>query len=484
MSWTCVGVAADVAADPVPSFRRDQAFLLSPDSALLKTGLLLLLLASSAPWQKSSCRTLACNCALMLSPLLMACGSGSGSGSGNVVEWPYFLGNVVERLDDDPGNIVERLDGPWLTGHNVRSQDWISEGLWGWRWSIWSLRSDSASLSKFESVSDVVTDTDGSSDWKLADQAQESLGPFGPEVARSVPESVPENGGCPRECPTGCLRGPSGPGLQTVQKVSRECPRSVRDTLLRLQGHFLDPSEPGARRAPQTPRRTLPRTPPVFGDTPGTLWARRARETPVPGRRVPNPLRAMVLFLFDFVFFPLLFGVAMTLSHWSLAQQLMKRSPLASETCSQEYTAICLEYHPCVDESVIQFKRQCKRVVCSDCNLPLYSSNRARESCVLIAICHSVPPTERLVYSCSILPSMLRLDSLKKTSQHMKWKTTHEHKFETIISHQPPFCLTNLTGGRTRRKKQEQTARTRERKTRRLSLVRPPWNRTVRTHRG
>ena len=29
---------------------------------------------------------------------------------------------------------------------------------------------------------------------------------------RSVRGSVPENGGCPRECPTGCPRGPSGPG--------------------------------------------------------------------------------------------------------------------------------------------------------------------------------------------------------------------------------------------------------------------------------
>ena len=70
--------------------------------------------------------------------------------------------------------------------------------------------------------------------------------------ARSVPESVPENGGwgCPRECPTWCPRGPKGPG--------------------------------------DTPSDT-PRTPPIFGDTLGdtlgTLRARRARETPVAGRR-------------------------------------------------------------------------------------------------------------------------------------------------------------------------------------------------------
>ena len=46
-------------------------------------------------------------------------------------------------------------------------------------------------------------------------------------------------------------------------------------------------------RAPGTPRRTLPRTPPIFGDTlgdtPGTLRARRARETPVAGRRDRKP---------------------------------------------------------------------------------------------------------------------------------------------------------------------------------------------------
>ena len=61
------------------------------------------------------------------------------------------------------------------------------------------------------------------------------------------------------------------------------------DTPGTLSGHFLGTPEPGARRAPGTPCRTLPRTPPIFrdtlGDTPGTLRARRARETPVAGRR-------------------------------------------------------------------------------------------------------------------------------------------------------------------------------------------------------
>ena len=111
--------------------------------------------------------------------------------------------------------------------------------------------------------------------------------------ARSVPESVPENGGCPRECPTGCLRGPSGPGLRSVQKVSPECPGHLFDTPGTLSGHFLDTPEPGARRVPGTPRQTLPRTPPIFGDTlgdtPGTLRARRARETPVAGWRDRSP---------------------------------------------------------------------------------------------------------------------------------------------------------------------------------------------------
>ena len=92
---------------------------------------------------------------------------------------------------------------------------------------------------------------------------QESLGPFGPEVSQ--------------ECPSGCLWGPSGPGLWSVQKVSRECPWSVK----RCPGHSGDTlgalfRHSGAR-GPKGPRDT-PR------DTPGTLRARRARETPVAGR--------------------------------------------------------------------------------------------------------------------------------------------------------------------------------------------------------
>ena len=54
------------------------------------------------------------------------------------------------------------------------------------------------------------------------------------------PRVSPENGGCPRECPTGCPRALRGPRLRSVQKASRECPQSVRDTFLALRGHSRD----------------------------------------------------------------------------------------------------------------------------------------------------------------------------------------------------------------------------------------------------
>ena len=54
--------------------------------------------------------------------------------------------------------------------------------------------------------------------------------------ARSVPESVPENGGCP----TGCVRGPSGPRAlecpKSVARVSPECQKGVPDTPVTGQG--------------------------------------------------------------------------------------------------------------------------------------------------------------------------------------------------------------------------------------------------------
>ena len=100
------------------------------------------------------------------------------------------------------------------------------------------------------------------------------------------PGSVPENGGCPRECPTGCLWGPlRAPSSGVSKKVSRECPGHLFDTLGTLSGHFLD--------TPETPSGgTLPRTRPfsatLSGTLPGTLRARRAPETPVAGRGVRN----------------------------------------------------------------------------------------------------------------------------------------------------------------------------------------------------
>ena len=113
-------------------------------------------------------------------------------------------------------------------------------------------------------------------------------GPSGPKCPRSVPESVPKKRGGVRGS---VRRGVSG--APECQKVSRECPRSVRDTFLTLRGHsrtLFGHSGARARRGPDTPRRTLPRTPPVFaetlGDAPGTLRARRAQKTPVAGRGV------------------------------------------------------------------------------------------------------------------------------------------------------------------------------------------------------
>ena len=107
---------------------------------------------------------------------------------------------------------------------------------------------------------------------ELPGQLQETFGPFGPEVCRGVSPGVsPENGGCPTECPIGCLRRPSRPGSGVSKKCPESVPgasRSVPDSPGTLSGHFLDTPEPRARRAPKTSHRTLRRTLPVFGDTP------------------------------------------------------------------------------------------------------------------------------------------------------------------------------------------------------------------------
>ena len=90
-----------------------------------------------------------------------------------------------------------------------------------------------------------------------------ATGASGPKCPRSVPESVPENGGCPREC----LRGHSRDTFWTLQSPGPEGPRG------HPVGHSLE-------------------HPPFSGTLSGTLRdtlaARRARETPVAGQRHRN----------------------------------------------------------------------------------------------------------------------------------------------------------------------------------------------------
>ena len=65
-------------------------------------------------------------------------------------------------------------------------------------------------------------------------------------------------------------RAPQCP--KSVPRVSQECQKGVLDNVGTLSGHFLDTAEPGARRAPETPRGTLP------GHS-GTLRARSLRDS-------------------------------------------------------------------------------------------------------------------------------------------------------------------------------------------------------------
>ena len=104
---------------------------------------------------------------------------------------------------------------------------------------------------------------------------QESLGPFRPEVS---PRVFPENGGVSEGVSDGVSPGSLGPGSgsKSVPSLSPECRKGVPDTAGRLPGHFLDTPEPAD----------------TLGDIPETLWARRARETPVAGqvvRKTSNP---------------------------------------------------------------------------------------------------------------------------------------------------------------------------------------------------
>ena len=58
-------------------------------------------------------------------------------------------------------------------------------------------------------------------------------GPSGPKC----PRGCPRKRGCPRECPTGCPRGPLGP---LGPGVSNKCPRSVKKVSGTLRGHSRD----------------------------------------------------------------------------------------------------------------------------------------------------------------------------------------------------------------------------------------------------
>ena len=103
-------------------------------------------------------------------------------------------------------------------------------------------------------------------------------------LSGSVTESVPETGGVRRsalwsvpgtpECPT------------SVPRVSSaECQKGVPDTLGTLAGHSV-------ARGPGNISWDTPSDTPVFGDTlgdaPRDTRARRARETPIAGRRDRN----------------------------------------------------------------------------------------------------------------------------------------------------------------------------------------------------
>ena len=111
---------------------------------------------------------------------------------------------------------------------------------------------------------------------------QGSLGPFGPEVSPGV---SPKTGVSP-EVSHGVSPGPFGPGLRSVQKVSRECPRSVWDTFSTLQGHSRDTFWTLRSLGPKGPGDTPWDTPgdtPVFGDTPGDTSGPKGPRDPCSG---------------------------------------------------------------------------------------------------------------------------------------------------------------------------------------------------------
>ena len=105
--------------------------------------------------------------------------------------------------------------------------------------------------------------------------------------ARSVPESVPENGGCPRECPTGCLRGLrarcSGVSKrcpESVPGVSKRCPGHSKDTLGTPFGHSGAPGPKGPGDTLSDTPSDTPRFPDTLGDTPGPKGPRDPSSRP------------------------------------------------------------------------------------------------------------------------------------------------------------------------------------------------------------
>ena len=99
-------------------------------------------------------------------------------------------------------------------------------------------------------------------------------GPSGPKSPESVPRGV-----------SGALWAPGSGVPKSVPRMSPECQKGVRHTLGTLLGH-------SGARGPKGPRDTL-------RDTPRTLRARRARETPVAGRgRLQSYFLDLGVFLF------------------------------------------------------------------------------------------------------------------------------------------------------------------------------------------
>ena len=91
----------------------------------------------------------------------------------------------------------------------------------------------------------------------------------------------------PRMCFTRC-KVPCFTVVRVSQRVSRECLRSVWDTFLTLRRHSRDTFWT-LWSGPQDTSWDTPSDTPVFGDTPRDTRARRARETPVAGRRDRKP---------------------------------------------------------------------------------------------------------------------------------------------------------------------------------------------------